>query len=177
MNNSLIRNLFLGSLMSLSLAASAASDRTVSVEEKVDLQATPAQSWNMVKDFMGWQQWHPAFASTQLVSGTPNASGAIRLLTTKDGAKFTEELVSHSAETYTYQYRIIESPAPVLNYVSTLRVIKQGTGSTVVWNSSFKVKEGTPEADAKKAIAGIYRLGLDNLVVLQNDANGGRRGK
>lgn len=29
--------------------------------------------------------------------------------------------------------------------------------------SSFNVKAGTSEADAKKLIAGVYRAGLDNL--------------
>jgi hypothetical protein len=33
----------------------------------------------------------------------------------------------------------------------------------VVWSSTFKVKPGTPEDDAKKLISGVYRAGLDNL--------------
>lgn len=174
--NSLLSKLFLGLLMTASISAQAATNNVVSVSEKVDLAAPADQTWDTIKDFMGWQQWHPAFASTQVVSGTPNGAGAIRLLTAKDGARFTEELLSHDAATRTYQYRIIESPAPVVGYVSTLQVKANGTGSTVVWQSKFMVKEGTPEDDAKKAIAGIYRLGLDNLTVLQG-ADMRRRGK
>jgi len=67
------------------------------------------------------------------------------------------------AATRTYQYRIIESPAPVADYVSTVQVKETPAGSTVVWSSHFNVKAGTSEADAKKLISGVYRAGLDNL--------------
>jgi hypothetical protein len=162
-------NIYLGLLMAGMVSASAAATqpaRTVSVTEKVDLAVPPAKAWDTIQDFMGWQAWHPAFASTELVKGAPNARGSVRLLTAKDGARFSEELVSHDASSRTYQYRIIESPAPVERYLSTLQVKERAGGSTVIWTSTFSVKEGTPEADAKKAIAGIYRLGLDNLAAM-----------
>jgi hypothetical protein len=167
MTTELSRKMLAGVLASAALAAAAASDHTVSVTEKVDLAASPEQAWDAIKDFQGWQKWHPAFAQTQLVSGVPNGVGSVRLLSAKDGAKFTEELVTRDADLRMVQYRIMESPAPVVGYVSTLHVQPHGTGSTVVWNSTFKVKEGTPEADARKGIAGIYRLGLDNLATMQ----------
>ncbi|HSC65983.1 MAG TPA: SRPBCC family protein [Caldimonas sp.] len=147
--------------------ASAAYDeavgQTVTVTEKVDVAATPAKTWDRIQDFMAWPAWHPAFASTQLVKGDGNAKGSIRLLTAKDGAQFTEELLTHDAQTRVVEYRILNSPAPVTGYVSTLQVKEAKAGSSVVWSSSFKVKPGTSDDDAKKAIAGIYRLGLDNL--------------
>ena len=137
--------------------------RSVTVSEKVDVAATPAKTWNRVQDFMAWPAWHPAFASTQLIKGDGNSKGSIRLLRAKDGAQFTEELLTHDARTRVVEYRILNSPAPVTGYVSTLQVREAPAGSSVVWSSSFKVKPGTSDADAKKAIAGIYRLGLDNL--------------
>ncbi len=140
--------------------------QTVSVSEKVDLAATPAKTWDRIHDFMAWPAWHPAFASTQLVSGDGNSKGSIRLLTAKDGAQFTEELLTHNAATRTVEYRILNSPAPVTEYVSTLQVKEAKAGTSVVWSSTFKVKPGTTDADAKKAIAGIYRLGLDNLATV-----------
>ena len=112
---------------------------------------------------MGWPAWHPAFAGTQLVKGDGHSQGTVRLLTSKDGAQFTEELVAVDPAKRGYRYRILESPAPVSGYVSTLEVKETPTGSAAVWSSHFSVKPGTCEADAKKAIAGIYRAGLDNL--------------
>lgn len=135
----------------------------VSVTEKVDLATTPAQTWDRIQDFMKWPAWHPAFAGTQLLRGDGNSKGSVRLLTAKDGAQFTEELIAHDAAAHSYQYRILSSPAPVTGYVSTLEVREAPMGSSVVWSSTFRVKPGTSDDEARKAIAGIYRLGLDNL--------------
>jgi hypothetical protein len=160
-----MHSLALGLLISSASLGALAADSTVTVTEKVDLNQAPAQSWATIRDFMSWPAWHPAFAGTSLLKGEGNTKGSVRQLTAKDGAQFTEELVAYDAAARSYQYRILESPAPVIGYVSTIEVKETSTGSTVVWSSSFKVKPGTPEEAAKKAIAGIYRLGLDNLAV------------
>jgi hypothetical protein len=140
-----------------------AAERTVSVVETVQLAATPAKAWATVKDFTSWQAWHPAFASTDVVQGDGHSRGTVRVLVAKDGGRFTEELVSFDAASRSFTYRIIESPAPVVDYVSTIEVKDTKAGATVVWSSSFNVKPGTSEADAKKLISGVYRAGLDNL--------------
>ena len=152
----------LGALLAVAVAAPAA-ERTVSVVETVQLAATAGRTWGAIKDFGAWQSWHPAFASTQMLQGDGDSKGAVRVLMTKDGGKFTEELVAFDAAARSYQYRIIESPAPVIDYVSTIQVKETVAGSTVVWSSHFNVKAGTSEADAKKLISGVYRAGLDNL--------------
>lgn len=152
----------LGALMAVAAAVPAA-ERTVSVVETVQLATAAGRTWDAIKDFGTWQSWHPAFASTQMIQGNGQSKGAVRALMTKDGGKFTEELVAFDAAARTYQYRIIESPAPVADYVSTIQVKETPVGSTVVWSSHFNVKAGTSEADAKKLISGVYRAGLDNL--------------
>jgi hypothetical protein len=152
----------LGLLMASTFAASAV-ERAVSVVETVQLAAAPTKTWAAINDFTTWQAWHPAFATTDLVRGDGHTQGSVRVLITKDGGKFTEELISYNAASRSYQYRIIDSPAPVADYVSTIEVKETQAGSTVVWSSSFNVKAGTSEADAKKLISGVYRAGLDNL--------------
>ncbi|HSC65980.1 MAG TPA: SRPBCC family protein [Caldimonas sp.] len=136
---------------------------SVSVREEVELGVPPARAWDAIRDYLAWPAWHPAFASTRLVSGDGRSKGSVRVLTAKDGAQFTEELLRFDAVHHRLKYRILESPAPVIGYESTLEVKPSKAGSTVVWSSRFQVRDGTPEADAKKAIVGIYRLGLDNL--------------
>ena len=101
-----------------------------------------------------------------MLKGDGQSKGAVRVLMTKDGGKFTEELVAFDAAARSYQYRIIESPAPVVDYVSTIQVKETPAGSAVVWSSRFNVKAGTSEADAKKLISGVYRTGLDNLTAV-----------
>jgi hypothetical protein len=158
-----LRAFALGCAVALVALSATAADRSVTVTEQVSVGVPPARAWNTVKDFMRWSAWHPAFAGTQLIKGDGHSPGTVRVLSAKDGAQFTEELVACDAAARSLTYRILESPAPVLGYVSTIAVRPSGSGSTVVWSSSFTVKDGTSEDDAKKAIAGIYRLGLDNL--------------
>lgn len=155
----------LGILLSLALATGGAlaAGKTLSVTEKVDVAATPAKTFAAIKDFDGWQNWHPAIGGTEITKGKGNTKGTVRVLTTKDGAKITEELLSHSDSSKSYKYRITDSPLPVTGYVSTLKVTKAKGGSTVTWSSTFKAKEGTSDDDARKVISGVYRAGLDNL--------------
>ena len=152
----------LATAMALSTAAPAA-EHAVSVTETVQLASTSARTWAAINDFSAWPSWHPAFASTQVLKGDGHSQGSVRALMTQDGAKFTEELIAFDAPAHRYQYRIIDSPAPVADYVSTIEVKEARGGSSVVWSSSFKVKAGTSEADAKALISGVYRAGLDHL--------------
>jgi hypothetical protein len=158
----LVKHTALG-LLTVGAFAASADEHTVTVQETVQLTAAPAKTWDTIKDFSTWQLWHPAFAGTELVKGEGHTKGAVRVLSTKDGGKFTEELVAYDAGSRSFKYRIIESPAPVTGYVSTIEVRPSNGGSSVVWSSTFKVKPGTPEDDAKKLISGVYRAGLDNL--------------
>ncbi len=132
------------------------------------MSAPPDMVWETIKDFDGLHKWHPAVATTEFTKGKDNAKGSVRVLTTKDGAKITEELLSHSDKAMNYRYRIIESPLPVTDYVSTIKVVKSAGGSTVVWNAHFKAKQGSSDEDAKKSVDGIYTSGLDNLKALLN---------
>ena len=160
----LLGTLCLGLALVFSSSADAQSaDHTVTVTEQVQLGVAPARAWAMIEDFLTWPSWHPAFSSTQLVNGDGHSAGTVRRITTRDGAQFTEELISHDGAMRSLQYRILESPAPVVAYRSTLSVKPGRDGSTVVWSSDFKVKAGASEEEVKKMIAGIYRLGLDNL--------------
>jgi len=158
-----IRSLGVGLMMAGAAAGALAADRTVSVTEAVNLAAPPSQTWEKIRDFSSWQAWHPAFAGTEIIKGRGNTKGTVRVLITKDGAKFTEELVSHDDASHTYSYRITESPLPITDYVSQLEVRGVKGGSNVVWSSNFHVKDGASEEEMKKAISGVYRAGLDNL--------------
>jgi hypothetical protein len=167
MNNTSIPSLGIGLMLAAAASTGAlAADKTYSVTERVELSAAPAKTWDTIKDFKGWQAWHPAFAGTVITKGEGNAKGSVRELTTKDGAKFIEELEMHDAASRTYQYRIIESPLPITGYVSTLQVRHGHNGGSIVeWSSHFGVKAGASDDEMKKTIAGVYRAGLDNLAV------------
>jgi hypothetical protein len=158
-----IRSLSLGLLMAGSAAGALAAGETLAVREEVQLASPPSKTWSVIKDFQNWQAWHPAFVSTKITKGAANAKGTVRVLTAKDGAVFTEELVSHDDASRSYQYRIIKSPLPISGYVSTLVVEPYQNGSRVIWSSTFTANADTSGDEMKRVIAGVYRTGLDNL--------------
>ena len=161
--NTSSRNIGIGLLMTGIAGGALAAGGTLSVTERVDVAAPASKTWDRIKDFDGWQAWHPAFAGTAIAQGKGNTVGTVRVLSAKDGAKFVEELVSHEAGSRTYQYRIIESPLPIVDYVSTLEVRENKGGSTVIWSSHFGVEAGASGEEMRKVIAGVYRAGLDSL--------------
>jgi uncharacterized protein YndB with AHSA1/START domain len=162
MTLSLVRRAAVGLAVGL-LATSGFAANVLSLKEKVELTAPPQKVWELIKDFDGWQNWHPAVASTEITSGKGNTHGTVRVLTTKDGAKITERLDRYQPKIFSYTYRITDSPLPVTDYVSTLQVKATKSGSVVTWSSHFKAKEGTPDADALKTMRDIYTAGLYSL--------------
>jgi len=150
--------------------ARGAEPSTLKVTKQVTLQVTTAAAWDQVKNFDGLHTWHPGFSGAEIVKGTNNQPGAVRKLTLKDGPSFTEELLSYDGAKHTMRYRIIESPLPITDYVSSIEVkagSKKGT-SVVIWEGKFKRKNLTPKPDetdaaVTKLIGGVYDAGLGNL--------------
>lgn len=164
-----ISQALLGAALVGALSPAIAARPTIAVTEQIELAAPPAKAWAAVKDFDSLHKWHPAFSSTELTKGKNNVKGAMRVLTTKDGAKLTEQLLAHSDKAMSMKYRITESPFPIRNYVATVKVAaSKGGGSIVTWSSTFKgkdekPKEGEDDASLRKLVSGVYTAGFDNL--------------
>src|SRR5258706_12653140 len=103
----------------------------LSGKKRGEFTAPPQKVWELIKDFDGWQNWHPAVASTEITSGKGNARGTVRVLVLKDGAKITESLVHYQPKIFSYTYRIIDSPPPVTDYASPVSVKPFKTASVV----------------------------------------------
>ena len=145
------------------------------VTETVEVKAAPRTVWNLIKNFNGLQNWHPAFSNAQIKRGKNNTVGAVRTLTMADGgAKFDEELLAFNDRKMSLKYRIVgDSPFPISDYAATYSVKKGKNGTAVVtWTGRFKRKvadnppEGQDDAGVKKMISGAYRAGLDNLATV-----------
>ena len=121
--------------------------------------------WKVIGNFIELATWHPAVARTALVGGANNEPGAVRSIETKDGAIIVEELLAYDAGRHSMRYQIMESPLPVRNYVSTLRVVAAGTGSRVAWASDFDAvhSDTVDDAKAREIVAGIYQAGFEGL--------------
>ena len=157
------------SLLACSYAWAAAPQLTTSKTVTIDASAT--QVWHAVRDFGGLNTWHPAVATDEIVEGTDNTVGAVRLLTLKGGGTIKEKLLKFNAPGRSFKYAILEGVLPVSDYTSTLTVRSLGKGkSSVTWSGRFKRKNvGDNPADnendktAVDAVGGVYQGGLDNL--------------
>jgi mxaD protein len=141
------------------------------VRESVTIDAPAGKVWKAVKDFNALNTWHPALAKDDIVEGTNNTVGAVRLLTLKDGGTIKEKLLAFNEAGHKYRYAILEGVIPVSDYTSVLTVVSAGKGkATVTWSGHFHRKNtGDNPADnendkaAVDAITGVYKGGLDNL--------------
>jgi hypothetical protein len=107
--------------------------------------------------------WHPAFASTALLSGENNTPGSVRRLTIEDGPVLDEELLAYDRQTMRLRYKIIgENALPLTDCESTLQVTPLGAnGCFAVWRGSFVAKPDADPNPVTREIAGLYRMGLD----------------
>jgi mxaD protein len=141
------------------------------VRESATIDASAGKVWKAVKDFDALNTWHPAVAKDDIVEGTNNTVGAVRLLTLKNGGTIKEKLLAFNEAGHKYRYAILEGVIPVSDYTSILTVVSAGKGkATVTWSGHFHRKNtgdspGDSENDkaAVDAITGVYKGGLDNL--------------
>src|ERR1700722_11537859 len=101
----------------------------------VDFDASASKVWNATKDFDGLAKWHPALASDEIVEGTNNTVGAVRVLTLKGGGTLKEKLLAFSDANRSFKYTTVESVLPVSDYTSTFAVKALGKGkSSITWS-------------------------------------------
>jgi mxaD protein len=141
------------------------------VTKTLTFDASASKVWTAVKDFNGLATWHPALASDEIVEGTNNTVGAVRVLALKGGGTIKEKLLAYSDANRSFKYTILESVLPVSDYTSTFAVKSLGKGkSSITWSGRFKRKDvGDNPSDkendktAVDTITGVYQGGLDNL--------------
>jgi hypothetical protein len=143
---------------SAALVFSCVSALAVESNYKATSTSSADAVWAKVGDFCGIASWHPAVAKCELSHGKK-----IRTLSLKGGGTIVERLLKWDKKGKSYTYTIVSSPLPVTHYVSTISVVADGTGSDVVWTGTYKAKKGTADADAQKAIDGVYKAGADAL--------------
>jgi hypothetical protein len=80
--------------------------------------------WAAIRDFKALPDWHPAFCNSTIEDGrSSDAVGCVRSFHLKDGGHLREKLLALSDRNHTCTYAILESPLPLTDYVSTLRLL------------------------------------------------------
>lgn len=127
----------------------------VTMSESLNVSAD--QVWQMIGHFNALPDWHPAVEKSEL-----KEQGQTRTLSLAGGGTIVEKLEEKDDRSRTYTYSIVDSPLPVKNYTSTIKVTGEGDSAIVEWSSEFDAA-GVGDNDAMKAIEGVYQAGLDNL--------------
>ena len=119
------------------------------------VNATPDSVWKTIGDPSAISSWHPAIASSPV-------DGDVRLCTLADGAQIHEKILDVDADGRSYTYTITESPLPLTDYKSTIRVSEEGSGSVVEWSTDFE-PAGAPAEEVVGLLTGVYQAGLAAL--------------
>ena len=108
--------------------------------------------WKLVAAF-GDTSWMPAGAKVTVLGSGP---GKERRIAAGPDKVIRERLEFADSASRTLVYTIPENvPFPVKDYRATMRVRAKGKGSELDWSVTFE-PAGASEADARKAIEGMY---------------------
>lgn len=130
------------------------------VSETVDLNVPAATVWKTVGDFGAADRY---LAVVERCDLERHGDGTERLLHLKGGGTVRERLVLSSNDDQALRYTIVDSPLPVNDYVSTVRVdALDDDHCRVTWASTFDARDAS-DGDARHAIADIYRMGFEGL--------------
>lgn len=128
------------------------------VISKQELNVPAEKVWELIGNFNALASWHPAVESSELSDG-----GSIRTLGLVGGGEIIERLEKLQDDEYEYNYSIVDSPLPVSEYSSILKIVKNDDDTcTVEWGGQF-TPSGASAADAEAAVRGIYEAGFENL--------------
>lgn len=115
--------------------------------------AAPAdQVWDLIRDFGGIDRYTPGVDVTCDGEG----EGAVRTIA-MGGASIVERCEKRDDDAKVLQYSIQESPLPLSNYLSTMKVSGSGDSSTLEWSATF---DSDNEEMASQIVAGIYDGGI-----------------
>jgi len=122
-------------------------------------------TWQVVRDFDGLPGWHPAIAGCHLEDGPADRIGAIRNLTLADGGAVREILVEIDDRERSLTYAILDSPFPVDDYRSTIRVVPvTSTGESFVsWSVRFDCDRADSERLSAMFSEDVFGTGLRGL--------------
>jgi hypothetical protein len=122
--------------------------------------------WEVVRDFNGLPEWHPAIERSEIEGGgAADSVGSVRRLQLSGGGVVRERLVALDDAQRSYTYDILESGFAVRSYRATIRVapVTDSGHSFVEWYADYDA-EAADEADLERTFAeGVYLPGLNGL--------------
>ena len=136
------------------------------VIRSIIMDAPVEDVWDVLRDFNGHDQWHPAVASSQIERGQPSDRvGCVRNFRLAGGENLREQLLTLSDMEMTFSYCLLDTPVPLFNYVAHVRLTPvTDTDSTFwEWESRFDTPAGRRDELTELVGTGIYATGFEAI--------------
>ena len=138
----------------------------VKVIRSTIIEAPIEQVWSVLRDFNGHDQWHPAVAQSAIERGEQSDRvGCVRRFKLNDGSELREKLLTLSDLEQSYSYCLLDTPIPLLNYISHVNLYPVTDGNATFWQ--WKCSFGTPagrEMELQEMVAtNIYEAGFEAI--------------
>jgi hypothetical protein len=134
------------------------------LEIRVDEAKVEEEKKALWAQFGGWcaiAEWHPAVKKCE---ESKEGDTEFRTLTLQDGGVIKEKLSERGNASY--RYEIVESPLPVKNYEAQFTVTPDDDDLdevNIVWAATYDAADGKEDAEARKAIDGIFKDGIESI--------------
>jgi hypothetical protein len=123
--------------------------------------------WSSIRDFAKLDEWLPPIETCEIEGdAAADQIGAVRRLTAQGGdAVFHERLTVFDEEGRRYAYEFVDSPLPVRDYRSEIRVaqVTDSGQAFVEWWGEFNADEKDVEAMTTFFTKNVYGAGLESL--------------
>jgi len=138
----------------------------VKVVKSTVLEAPVEAVWEILRDFNGHDEWHPAVADSEIERGYPSDKvGCVRRFHLADGSELREQLLTMSDADMAFSYCLLDTPVPLLNYVAHVRLapVTDEDWTFWHWESRFDTPKGR-EAELHEVVAeNVYQGGFDAI--------------
>ena len=131
--------------------------------------------WEVIRDFNGHDQWHPAVATSKIDRGEPSDKvGCVRTFKLEDGSELREQLLTLSDMEQSYTYCLLETPIPLFNYIAHVRLfpVTDGDKTFWEWEGRFTTPQGREQELSEMVGDNIYSAGFESI---RSHLNGGQR--
>ncbi len=136
----------------------------VSVSREID--APVEQVWSIIRDFNAMPAWTDFVADSKIEEGLKGDQvGCVRNFHLKNGANVREQLTAFSDDSFTFSYRILESPMPIENYISelTLTPVTDTNSCLCQWTADFDCAEESSDKMSKVIANHVFESALQTL--------------
>ena len=119
--------------------------------------------WAVLRDFNGFDRWHPAIAKSAIERGqSADRLKCVRHIFLRDGSELREQLLTLSDLEQSYTYCLLETPIPLFNYVAHVRLapVTDGNRTFWEWRASFSTRKGEETEMTRVVSEDIFDAGF-----------------